>query len=63
MVAVALLGGHTHETINGIKVHVWKRGETYIARGRLQGMNSDALSLMWRKFHVRFLARLIQRYR
>ncbi|MFQ3594203.1 MAG: hypothetical protein SNJ82_13570, partial [Gemmataceae bacterium] len=37
MMAAALLGDHTHETTNHIKVHVWKRGETYIARGRLQG--------------------------
>ena len=37
MVKADLLGGHSHETACGKTVHVWKRGETYLVRGRLAG--------------------------
>ncbi len=37
MVAAALMGAHTHETADGQCVHVWRRGETYLARGRWNG--------------------------
>ncbi len=37
MVAASLMGAHTHEASNGRSVHVWRRGETYLARGRWDG--------------------------
>lgn len=33
-----LMGAHTHETSGGAnKIHVWKRGDNYLARGRIGG--------------------------
>lgn len=37
MTRADLLGGHTHETLCGKRVHVYRRDDTYIARGRLRG--------------------------
>ena len=37
MVRAELLGGHSHGTARGKNVHVWKRGEAYLVRGRLDG--------------------------
>ena len=37
MARAELMGGHTHTTLCGAQVHVWKRGRKYLARGRLQG--------------------------
>ncbi|PHS04711.1 MAG: hypothetical protein COA78_16170 [Blastopirellula sp.] len=31
-----LLGQHTHETLNGTKVHIWIRDGKYLARGSYQ---------------------------
>ncbi len=31
------MGGHTHTTLCGVCVHVWRRGTKYLARGRYQG--------------------------
>lgn len=33
MIRTELMGGHTHATQDGVQVHVWKRGDTYLARG------------------------------
>jgi integrase len=33
MIRAELMGGHTHATQDGVQVHVWKRGDTYLARG------------------------------
>jgi len=32
-----LMGGHVHETAGGKRIHIWKRGDKFIARGRFQG--------------------------
>jgi integrase len=37
MVRAELMGAHTHATVNGAQVHVWQRGQKYLARGRYQG--------------------------
>jgi integrase len=37
MIRAELMGGHTHKTQIGVEVHVWRRGQKFIARGRLQG--------------------------
>jgi len=37
MVSTELMGSHTHETANCRSVHVWRRGDTYLARGRWNG--------------------------
>lgn len=37
MTRADLLGGHTHQTLCGKRVHVYRRDGTYIARGRLRG--------------------------
>src|SRR5262245_49918132 len=37
MVRAELMGGHTHVTLVGIHVHVWLRGDRYLARGRNKG--------------------------
>jgi integrase len=37
MVRAELMGSHTHATLAGTKVHVWRRGNKYLARGRFQG--------------------------
>ncbi len=37
MIRAELMGGHTHSTIDGLRVHVWRRGDKYLARGRLHG--------------------------
>jgi hypothetical protein len=42
MVAAELMGGHTHTTLVGIQVHVWRRGNRYLARGRYQGQSFGA---------------------
>lgn len=36
MVRAELLGSHTHQTICGSNVQIWKRGDGYLARGRYQ---------------------------
>jgi len=33
MIRAELMGGHTHATQDGVQVHVWQRGDTYLARG------------------------------
>jgi integrase len=33
MMRAELMGGHTHMAQDGVQVHVWKRGATYLARG------------------------------
>jgi len=37
MVAAELLGSHAHETSCGRKVQVWKRGNSFLIRGRFEG--------------------------
>jgi integrase len=37
MVCAELMGGHSHTTLCGINVHVYRRGDLYLARGRYQG--------------------------
>jgi integrase len=37
MVRAALQGQHTHSSASGINVHVWRRRQSYIARGRFEG--------------------------
>jgi integrase len=37
MVRAELMGGHTHSTLAGVSVHVWRRDGKYLARGRHQG--------------------------
>lgn len=37
MVRAELMGAHSHPTLNGKKVHVWKRDGKFIARGRVRG--------------------------
>lgn len=37
MVQAELLGAPVHQTVCGINVQIWKRGEVYLARGRYQG--------------------------
>jgi hypothetical protein len=37
MIRAELMGGHTHATLDGARVHVWRRGPKYLARGRFQG--------------------------
>ena len=37
MVVAELMGGHTHTTLAGVQVHVWRRGGAYLARGRYHG--------------------------
>jgi hypothetical protein len=37
MVRAELLGTHSHATSVGVTVHVWKRGEQFLARGRFEG--------------------------
>lgn len=37
MVSAELLGRHSHETVDGQKVHVWVRNGRYLARGRHAG--------------------------
>lgn len=37
MVATELMGSHSHNTLADIRVHVWKRGNKFLARGRYQG--------------------------
>ncbi len=32
-----LMGGHSHRTDEGVLVHVWRRNEKYLARGRYDG--------------------------
>ena len=33
MVRAELLGRHTHTTSNDVRVHIWRRGDSYLARG------------------------------
>jgi hypothetical protein len=37
MVSAELVGQHTHETVDGKRVHIWTRAGRYLARGRHQG--------------------------
>lgn len=37
MISTELMGGHTHKTLAGTKVHVWKRGPQFMARGSISG--------------------------
>lgn len=37
MTRAELIGGHTHKTMAGIKVHIWKRGPQFLARGSISG--------------------------
>jgi len=37
MVRGELMGSHTHCTLSGVQVHVWRRVDKYLARGRFQG--------------------------
>jgi integrase len=37
MVRADLLGRHSHQAASGERVHVWKRNDTYLARGRYHG--------------------------
>lgn len=37
MARAELLGGHSHQALNGVQVHVCRRGGKYLARGRLDG--------------------------
>jgi len=37
MVAASLWGRHTHASDKGLNVHIWRRGKTFIARGRIDG--------------------------
>jgi integrase len=37
MVPTELMGGHSHRTLIGVQVHVWRRGGKFLARGRYQG--------------------------
>src|SRR5262249_21433002 len=36
MVRAELMGGHSHSTLCGVWVHVWRRGDKYLARGRYE---------------------------
>jgi integrase len=37
MARADLMGGHTHSTLSGVRVHVYRRRGKYLARGRLHG--------------------------
>jgi len=37
MVRAELMGGHTHETLGGPRVHIWLRSGSFLARGRHEG--------------------------
>jgi len=37
MARASLLGRHSHSTAIGVEVHIWRRGETFLARGRIHG--------------------------
>src|SRR4051812_22896004 len=37
MIRVEMLGSHSHESSNGVGIHVWQRGGQYIARGYYKG--------------------------
>jgi len=37
MVRASLMGGHSHAALNGVRVHVWRRGKKYIVRSRING--------------------------
>jgi integrase len=37
MTRAELMGGHTHQTLIGVRVHVWRRGGRFLARGRFEG--------------------------
>lgn len=36
MVGITLLGQHTHRSVSGISVHCYRRGDSYLARGRFE---------------------------
>jgi hypothetical protein len=38
MTRAELMGGHTHQTLDGLRVHIWQRGGKYLARGRSHGL-------------------------
>jgi integrase len=37
MVAATLAGKHSHQTPNGVSVHIWRRGAAFMARGSYEG--------------------------
>jgi integrase len=37
MVVATLSGQHSHKTVLGVDVHIWRRGNTYLARGSFEG--------------------------
>jgi Phage integrase family len=37
MVVATLSGQHSHKTTLGVDVHIWRRGNTYLARGSFEG--------------------------
>ena len=37
MIRSELMGAHSHSTLCGVKVHVWRRGGKFLARGRFHG--------------------------
>jgi hypothetical protein len=37
MVSAELMGAHSHRASNGVEVHVWRRNDRFVARGRLEG--------------------------
>jgi integrase len=39
MIRAELLGAHTHAALSGVEVHVWKRGDRFLARGRALGQS------------------------
>lgn len=39
MIRSQLMGSHSHATLDGPQVHVWKRGTNFIARGRIDGVS------------------------
>ena len=49
MVRAELMGSHTHTAATGVNVHVWRRGETYLVRGRWQAraFGEDILLARW----------------
>ena len=36
MLRAELMGGHSHSTLSGVTVHMWRRGDKYLARGYYQ---------------------------
>jgi hypothetical protein len=36
MLRAELMGRHTHRTLNGVEVHIWRRGGKFLARGSIR---------------------------